>query len=74
MHVLGLRKCHSIAYLLGYLLRMVRDEVEVLTAGTGTLVEDLRRVRPGDCFVGIAIQRYTRDTVRGFRRAGAQGR
>ena len=73
VHVLGLRKCHSVAYLLGYLLRMVRDEVEVLTAGAGTLVEDLRRVRPGDCFAGIAIHRYTRDTVRGFRRAGAQG-
>jgi DNA-binding MurR/RpiR family transcriptional regulator len=73
VHVLGLRKCHSVAYLLGYLLRMVRDEVEVLTAGAGTLVEDLRRVRPGDCFVGIAIHRYARDTVRGFRRAAAQG-
>jgi DNA-binding MurR/RpiR family transcriptional regulator len=73
VHVLGLRKCYSVAFLLGYLLRMVRDEVETLTPGFGTLVEDLRRVRPGDCFVGISIHRYSRDTVRGFRQAHAQG-
>jgi DNA-binding MurR/RpiR family transcriptional regulator len=73
VHVLGLRKCHSVAFLLGYLLRMVRDEVRILTPGVGTLVEDLRGVRPGDCFVGVSIHRYSRDTVRGFRQARARG-
>lgn len=73
VHVLGLRKCHSVAYLLAFLLKMMRDEVELVVPGAGTLVEDVRRVRPGDCFVGVAIHRYTRDTVRGFRRARAQG-
>jgi DNA-binding MurR/RpiR family transcriptional regulator len=72
VHVLGLRKSHAVAYLLAYLLRMVRDDVAALGSGPGTLVEELRRVWPGDCVVGIAIHRYHRDTVRGFRWAGAQ--
>ena len=70
VHVLGLRKSHAVAYLLGYLLRMVRDDVATLGSGPGTLVEELRRVQPGDCVVGIAIHRYPRDTVRGFGWAG----
>jgi len=69
VHVLGMRKCHSVAYLLGYLLRMVRDEVATLSAGQGTLPEELRRVRRGDVFVTIGIHRYSRDTVRAFERA-----
>jgi DNA-binding MurR/RpiR family transcriptional regulator len=73
VHVLGLRKCHAAAYLLGYLLRMVRDDVATLGTGPGTLVEELRRVRAGDCVVGLAIHRYARATVQGFRWAGEQG-
>jgi DNA-binding MurR/RpiR family transcriptional regulator len=73
VHVLGLRKSHAVAYLLGYLLRMIRDEVEILGTGAGTLIEDLRRVRPGDCFVAVSIHRYSRDTVRGLEWADAHG-
>jgi len=64
VHVMGLRKCHAPAYLLGYLLRMLREEVSTVTAGTGTLTDELRRIRPGDCFVSISIHRYSADTVR----------
>ncbi len=73
VHVLGLRKCHAPAYLLGYLLRMVRDEVVTLTTGAGTLTDDLRRVREGDCFVAVSIYRYTADTVRAAAWARARG-
>jgi DNA-binding MurR/RpiR family transcriptional regulator len=66
VHVLGLRKCYSVAFLLGYLLRMVRDEVATLSAGQGTLAEELRRVQRGDVFVVVSIHRYSRDTVRAF--------
>ncbi|ONK12668.1 MurR/RpiR family transcriptional regulator [Streptomyces sp. MP131-18] len=64
VHVLGLRKCHAPAYLLGYLLGLMREDVATLTAGTGTLTDELRRVREGDCFVAISIHRYAADTVR----------
>jgi DNA-binding MurR/RpiR family transcriptional regulator len=67
VHVLGFRQSHAPAYLLGYLLRMVRDDVATLGSGPGTLVDELRRVEAGDCVVGIGIHRYHRDTVRAFR-------
>jgi DNA-binding MurR/RpiR family transcriptional regulator len=73
VHVLGLRKVHTAAFLLSYLLGMVRDGVHTLSPATGTLVEDLRRVQPGDCFVGMSIHRYIRETVQGFRWAKAAG-
>jgi DNA-binding MurR/RpiR family transcriptional regulator len=67
VQVIGLRKCHAPAFLLGYLLGLVRENVSVLTPGPGTLTDDLRHLRAGDCFVAIAIHRYTADTVRAFR-------
>ncbi|MBD3005559.1 MULTISPECIES: MurR/RpiR family transcriptional regulator [unclassified Streptomyces] len=73
VHVMGLRKCHAPAYLLGYLLRMLREDVETVTLGTGTLTDDLRRVREGDCFVTIAIRRYSAETVRAAAWARARG-
>lgn len=73
VHVMGLRKCHTPAYLLGYLLRMLREDVETVTPGAGTLTDDLRRVREGDCFVGIAIHRYSVQTVRAANWAHSRG-
>lgn len=73
VHVLGLRKCHAAAYLLGYLLRMLRDDVETLTLGAGTLTDELRRVREGDCFVAVSVHRYSAETVRAFSWARSRG-
>jgi len=73
VQVMGLRKCYAPAFLLGYLLRLVRDDVEVLTPAAGTLTDELRHLRAEDCFVGIAIHRYTADTVRAVRWAQRVG-
>lgn len=73
VHVFGLRKVHSVAYLLAYLLGMVRDGVELVTPAAGTLIDGLRRVGPDDCFVGISIHRYMRESVQGFRWAKETG-
>ena len=73
VHVMGLRKSHAPAYLLGYLLRMVREEVETVTAGAGTFTDELRRVREGDCFVAIAVHRYSAETVRAVNWAASRG-
>jgi DNA-binding MurR/RpiR family transcriptional regulator len=70
----GIGKCYVVGYHFGLLLRLVRDEVFSLVPGPGSLIDDLRRIRPGDCFVGIGIHRYGAETVRSFRwaqRAGA---
>ncbi|UWZ34656.1 MurR/RpiR family transcriptional regulator [Dactylosporangium roseum] len=49
VRIIGLRECYTAAYLLGYLLRLVRKDVTVLTPGPGTLADDLRHLRPDDC-------------------------
>jgi DNA-binding MurR/RpiR family transcriptional regulator len=73
VYVMGLRKCFSVAYLLAYLLRMVRPGVRQFAPGTGMLVEDLRDLAEGDVFVALAIHRYTADTVRAIAEAKRRG-
>jgi DNA-binding MurR/RpiR family transcriptional regulator len=64
VHVMGLRKCQAPAQLLVYLLRMLREDVELVMGAAGSLTDELRRVRRDDCFVAMAIHRYSSDTVR----------
>lgn len=73
VHVMGLRKCFAPAFLLGYLLGLVRHEVAVLGQTPGMLTEELRRIGPGDCFVALSIHRYSADTVRAFHFAKKRG-
>ncbi|MET8178639.1 MurR/RpiR family transcriptional regulator [Streptomyces sp. NPDC005336] len=73
VHVMGLRKCHAPAYLFGYLLRMLREDVEIVTGGAGTLTYELRRVQEGDCFVALSIHRYSAETVRATAWARSRG-
>ncbi|MGH3584905.1 MAG: MurR/RpiR family transcriptional regulator [Pseudonocardia sp.] len=73
VHVMGLRKCHAPAYLLTYLLGMLREDVELVTGAAGSLTDELRRVREGDCFVAISIHRYVMDTVRAAEWARSRG-
>lgn len=73
VHVMGLRKSHAPAYLLGYLLGMLREDVETVTGGAGALTDELRQVREGDCFVAVSIHRYSVETVRASAWAHARG-
>ncbi len=73
VHVMGLRKCLSVAQLLSYLLRMVRPGVRLVAPVAGELVDELRDLQPGDVFVGISIRRYTGDTVRAMELARQRG-
>ncbi|MBF6195981.1 MULTISPECIES: MurR/RpiR family transcriptional regulator [Nocardia] len=73
VHVMGLRKCHAPAYLLGYLLGLLREDVASVTGTRGSLTDELRRVRPGDCFVALSIHRYSLDTVRAAQWARRRG-
>jgi DNA-binding MurR/RpiR family transcriptional regulator len=73
VHVLGLRKCASVAYLLAYLLRRVRPGVRHPTPAAGMLADDLRDLAEGDVFVALAIHRYTADTVRAIAEAKRRG-
>lgn len=73
VHVIGLRKCFAVAYLLTYLLHMVRPRVHQVGASSGLLVDELRDLGADDVLVAVSIRRYTSDTVRALewaRRAG----
>lgn len=73
VHVVGLRKCFSVAYLFGYLLRLVRRDVHQLGAAPGGLVEELRDLAEGDVLVGISIHRYSRETLAAVALAAERG-
>jgi DNA-binding MurR/RpiR family transcriptional regulator len=73
IHVIGLRKCFSVAYLLTYLLHLVRRNVRQVTSASGLLVDELRDLTSGEVFVAIAIHRYTADTLRALAHAREQG-
>lgn len=73
VHIVGLRKCHSVAHLFGFLLGLVREDVAVLGGTHGGLTDELRRVREGDCFVAASVHRYSADTVRAFDWAARRG-
>lgn len=73
VHVVGLRKCFSVAHLMSYLLHMVRPGVRQIGGSAGLLVDELREVRAGDVLVAVSIRRYTGDTVRALEHAGRLG-
>jgi DNA-binding MurR/RpiR family transcriptional regulator len=73
VYVTGARKCYAVAYLLGYLLGLVRDGVESCPIGPGTFPDLLRRVAPGDAFVGVSVHRYARETLQAVAFAHRRG-
>jgi DNA-binding MurR/RpiR family transcriptional regulator len=73
VHILGLRKCFTVAYLLAYLLRMVRRGIGQLGTPAGLPVDELRDLASGEVFVAVSIHRYTADTVRALAHAKRSG-
>lgn len=73
VHVIGLRKCHAVAYLASYLLGLVRSDVELVVPGPGMMVEQLRRIRRGDAIIAVSVHRYSRDTVLAVEHAQSVG-
>ncbi|WP_246256977.1 MurR/RpiR family transcriptional regulator [Amycolatopsis anabasis] len=73
IHVIGLRKCFTVSYLLSYLLHLVRPRVRQLVPAAGLLVDDLRDLVEGDVLVAVSIHRYAADTVRALAHAKRRG-
>jgi DNA-binding MurR/RpiR family transcriptional regulator len=73
VHIMGLRKCLSVAQIMSYLLHMVRPGVHQVAPVTGELVDALRDLEKDDVFVAISIRRYTADTVRAMEYATQHG-
>lgn len=73
VHVVGLRKCYSVAHLTSYLLHMVRPRVRQIGGTAGLLVDELREMQPEDALVAVSIRRYTNDTLRALEYARRRG-
>lgn len=73
VHVIGLRKCLSVAQLLAYLLRLVRPRVHQLAPVTGQLADAIHELEAGEVFIAISIRRYTADTVKALGAARRRG-
>jgi DNA-binding MurR/RpiR family transcriptional regulator len=64
VHTVGLRQCFTVAYLLAYQLRLVREKVRQVTPDAGLMVDQLRDMSPGDALVAVAIHPCTAATVK----------
>ncbi|MFQ5523387.1 MAG: MurR/RpiR family transcriptional regulator [Acidimicrobiia bacterium] len=73
LHIIGLRKSFSIAYMLSYALSLIREGVHRIESGPATIPEQVRGISPGDVCVAISIHRYTRDTIRVLKLARDRG-
>ena len=63
VHVMGTRSSYSAAHFLAFNLGQIRENVVLVEAKTGQLLDEIRRLRKGDLFVSIALPRYSRDTI-----------
>ena len=73
VHICGLQKCFSAAYLFSYLLHMARNHVYLLDNPAGDMLSQLREVDSQDVFIAISIHEYTSFTVAAARRAKERG-
>ena len=63
LFVLGLRSAYSVAFYAAYLARMVRQDVVLVEARHGMLVEEVAQAEPRDLLLAISFEPYSRDTV-----------
>lgn len=66
IYILGNGSSYAVAYLLGFMLRRMYGNVQLLAASTGELSSMLCDVSAEDCLIAVAYSRYTKltcDTV-----------
>lgn len=64
VYIVGVRSSSMLANLLYYYLDLIMENVHlVMTAGTGEIYEQLRRIGEDDVIVGITFPRYSARTV-----------
>ncbi len=71
--VVGMRKCHPVAYYLHYACRMFHDNVVLANGIASTMADELRDMRDGDVLIAVSFEPYTRETVRAARHALSSG-
>lgn len=65
IYVMGLRSNEPLAEFLHFYLNMIRPDVILLkTTSVSETFEQMIRISPGDCFVGISFPRYSMRTLK----------
>lgn len=73
VHVVGLRKCASVAQFFKYATRVFFPQAQLITGGAGLFSEDLYRISNKDAVLAIAFDPYTAETVATARHASEIG-
>ena len=63
VYIIGLKTASSLAYFMGYALRLILKNVITITFGVSDLFERLINVNKKDLLIGISFERYTLQTV-----------
>ena len=71
--IMGVRSAHTIAYILGYYLDFILDNVRTVTDASSDNIEQLIHIGQGDVFIGISFPRYSKRTVDAMCYAKARG-
>ncbi len=73
VYVMGVRSAHTVAYILGYYLDFILDNVRTVTDASSDNIEQLIHLGAGDVFIGISFPRYSKRTVDAMCYAKARG-
>ncbi len=73
VYIIGLRSSNALAEYLGFYLRVVLEDVQVISQGISDVFEQLVRIREGDLLIGITYPRYSKRTIEAVEYAKNQG-
>lgn len=73
VYIIGLRSSNALAEYLGFYLRVVLEDVQVINQGISDVFEQLVRIRQGDLLIGITYPRYSKKTIDAVKYAKNQG-
>ncbi len=61
--IIGLRSSTALAEYLGFYLRVVLEDVQVISLGISDVFEQLVRIKKGDLLIAITYPRYSKKTI-----------
>jgi DNA-binding MurR/RpiR family transcriptional regulator len=73
VYIIGLRSSNALAEYLGFYLRVMLDDVQVVSLGISDVFEQLLRIGENDIVIGISYPRYSKRTLEAVRYAKGQG-
>lgn len=73
VYIIGLRSSTALAEYLGFYLRVMLEDVQVISLGISDVFEQLVRIRKEDVVIGITYPRYSKRTIDSVRYAKTQG-